>query len=75
MFLRYSEMEMNQWDDACTKMQDHASAAPRPSRTRASTAKGQAELAQNRSTMAQPMTQKTNEQDWASECLFDCYNG
>jgi len=81
---RYSEMEMQQWQEACLNpMDSHVNASnsmsldsaattARPGSARASMAKGQAEKKQPR---AAETTMQTPRQDhWASECLFDWYN-
>jgi len=72
---RYTTAEMNQWHDACPD-----SAAPqkrtRQKGARQAMAKGQAERTMNQSaarTAAQGSAREHEE--WASECLFDCYNG
>lgn len=75
---RYSEMEMQQWQDAClnpmdSNSMDSAEAASRHDGARASMAKGQAEKKQSRT--AKPLAQNPRQDDWASECLFNCYNG
>ena len=70
---RYSEIEMQQWQQACQTPMDSADTAPRHSGARASMAKGQAEKKQSRS--ADTTAQTLRQDDWASECLFDCYNG
>jgi hypothetical protein len=81
---RYSEPEMQQWHDACTDSANTGSDMPRHNDARTSVAKGQAEKHQSRTATAamrmnasQQSASQTHEprQDWASECLFDCYNG
>lgn len=74
---RYSEMEMQQWQDACSNPMDSnsmacADPASRHAGARASMAKGQAEKKQSRTGMTTAQTPRQD--DWASECLFDCYN-
>lgn len=71
---RYSEPEMQQWHDACSNFQDSSTDAARHNDGRTSMAKGQAEKHQSRTATAMMQTH-TPKQDWASECLFDCYNG
>lgn len=75
---RYSDMEMQQWHDACSNTVDSnpldsANAASRHGGARASMAKGQAERKQSRA--AETTAQNPRQDDWASECLFNCYNG
>lgn len=72
---RYSEPELKQWQDACTADTCAGSDAARHTGARALMAKGQAEKKQSRTGAATMQTQKPKQQDWASECLFDCYNG
>lgn len=72
---RYSEMEMNQWQAASAMHPMASNDAPRRNGARASMAKGQAESKQSRSADAGTHTQQPKQDDWASECLFDCYNG
>jgi len=71
---RYSEMEMNQWQAASAMPQTDSDDAARRNGARASMAKGQAEK-QSRTAGAQMHTPQPKQDDWASECLFDCYNG
>jgi hypothetical protein len=71
---RYSAGEYQQWQDACADgMASELDAHAKPSR--ASMAKGQAEPKTSRTATAKTQSQKPGLQDWASECLFDCYNG
>ena len=70
---RYSEMEMQQWQEACSNPMDSAATASRHGGARASMAKGQAEQKQSRT--AETTAQTPRQDNWASECLFDCYNG
>lgn len=81
---RYSEMEMQQWQEACSRvnpsnptdanpMERRAAMASRQGSSRASMAKGQAEKKQSRT--AGTTAQTTRQDYWASECLFDWYNG
>jgi hypothetical protein len=72
---RYSEIEMNQWQAACASEKCSSHDAPRQNRARALMAKGQAEKKQSRTATATMQTQTPKQDDWASECLFDCYNG
>lgn len=72
---RYSEMEMNQWHDASARNQNDSNDAARHNRARASMAKGQAERKQSRTASAKMQTPPPKYDDWATECLFDCYNG
>ncbi len=71
---RYSEGEFQQWQDACATA---ASCASEQSAAtgRASMAKGQAEAKSTRTTTAKNRAHQPNQHDWASECLFDWYNG
>jgi len=76
---RYSEMEMNQWDHACAQPMDCVSTAPRaagafPAKGQAGRARRQPQMRLTPSRQATP-TQTAEPDDWASECLFDCYNG
>lgn len=71
---RYSDMEMQQWHDACSNPMDSTSDAPRHNGARASMAKGQAEKKQSRTTSANQQTQPPKHDEWASECMFDWYN-
>jgi hypothetical protein len=74
---RYSEPEMQQWHDACLDSTKPGTDAVRHNDARISMAKGQAEKHQSRTTtaMMQASQTQTPKQDWAGECLFDCYNG
>lgn len=72
---RYSDMEMQQWHDACTNQARANYDAPRHNGARATMAKGQAEKKQSRTATATMQAQHPKHDDWASECLFDCYNG
>lgn len=71
---RYSEPEQQQWHDACSNQSDSKDAA-RHNGASASMAKGQAEKKHTRAATAAKQAQKAGHNDWASECLFDCYNG
>lgn len=72
---RYSDIEMQQWDDACNQC-----AAPRPRTSRISVAKGQNEPsaarggAQRTGSRNQAARTAPPQPDSASECLFDWYN-
>jgi hypothetical protein len=74
---RYSAQEMKQWHDASCEPQD----APRAKAARGAMAKGQADARMNRTANARDAkhrtmpSQRTGADDWARECLFDCYNG
>ncbi|MCC7161571.1 MAG: hypothetical protein IT331_03685 [Anaerolineae bacterium] len=70
---RYSDSEMQQWQDACPNPMACDNAASRHNSTRASAAKGQADQKQTRTAYA--AAQDPWHKDSASECLFDCYNG
>ncbi|TAH54245.1 MAG: hypothetical protein EYC68_00525 [Chloroflexota bacterium] len=72
---RYSEMEMKQWQDACANQTHADHDAPRHNGARAAMAKGQAEKKMSRTATAAMHAQSSKQDDWASECLFDCYNG
>ncbi len=67
---RYSEMEMQQWHDASCRNND----AARHNGAHALTAKSQSEEKQSRTAIAAMQTQQPKHDDWAGECLFDCYN-
>jgi hypothetical protein len=71
---RYSELEMQQWHDACAACGDSQNAGAQTG-ARASMAKGEAEKKQSRAATAPMQTQNPKHEDWAGECLFDCYNG
>jgi hypothetical protein len=71
---RYTDTEWTQWQEACFNLEMSRQDAPRHTATRGSMAKGQAEPTQTRSATADSSHQPQNE-DWANECLFDCYNG
>ncbi|MCG3142687.1 MAG: hypothetical protein HDKAJFGB_04215 [Anaerolineae bacterium] len=77
MFTQYhSQAEMDQWHQACADAAQTAPDAPRAGAARGATAKGQGERytahrdAQTMSTLSTQMVD-----DWAGECMFDCYNG
>lgn len=72
---RYSEMEMQQWHDATCTNDAGSYDAARHTGARASMAKGQPDAKQSRTAAAMMPTQSPKHDDWASECLFDCYNG
>ncbi len=72
---RYSEMEMDQWQDACAESAHAKHDATRHHGARAAMAKGQADKNMTRSAAAAMPTELPQHDDWASECLFDCYNG
>ncbi len=72
---RYSEMEMKQWQDACASQTLAKHDAPRHNGARATMAKGQAEKKHSRTATTAMHTPSPKPDDWASECLFDCYNG
>ncbi len=72
---RYSDMEMQQWHDACANEARTNYDAARHNGARATMAKGQAEKKQSRTATAAMHTQHPKHDDWASECLFDWYNG
>lgn len=72
---RYSEMEMQQWHDATCTNDFGSHDAVRHNGARASMAKGQPDPKQSRTATAMMPTQSLKHDDWASECLFDCYNG
>ncbi len=71
---RYSEMEMKQWQEACANQARLEYDAPRHNGARATMAKGQPDQKQSRTATAAMRTQNPKHDDWASECLFDCYN-
>ncbi len=71
---RYTEAEMNQWDESCPDRRQ-AEMRAHPQHAHASKAKGQAERSMARAgTNHNSMTRMQANDDWASECLFDCYN-
>lgn len=74
---RYSSAEMDQWHTAaCADATARSHTAPRQNGNRAAMAKGQAEQNQSQRSQTTPAPmQFTTPDDWASECLFDCYNG
>jgi hypothetical protein len=73
---RYSHAEMDQWHTAaCSTPMSCTSDAMRHNGARAAIAKGQGERAQSQTgSTAMPQTENITPEDWASECLFDCYN-
>jgi hypothetical protein len=73
---RYSEVEHQQWDDACCTSMPHAFDATRQNGARGAVAKGQGE-SMTASPSADTAAMQNNfatHDDWATECLFDCYN-
>ena len=68
---RYSKQEKQQGHDASCQPTD----APRAATMRGAMAKGQAEASMSRTANAKTPSVRTGEEDWARECLFDCYNG
>lgn len=73
---RYSPAEMDQWHTAaCANATPCTSDAPRHHARRTAGAKGQGERNPSRTSQtAATQMQFTTPDDWASECLFDCYN-
>lgn len=67
---RYSEMEMQQWHDASGRAND----ATRHNGAHALVAKGQSEEKQSKHATTATQSQQPKHDDWAGECLFDCYN-
>lgn len=73
---RYSESEMDQWHTACTSASSQAPDATRHTAAHTATAKGQGERnSAYKDARAMSAMQSQMPDDWASECLFDCYNG
>jgi hypothetical protein len=72
---RYTELEFHQWDAACSGNPSSRNDALRQTGSRATLAKGQGEPTQlaGASSLKLP-NPNSNQADWASECLFDCYN-
>lgn len=73
---RYSHSEMDQWHTACTHANAPAFDASRHTSARTATAKGHGERqAAHTDAYAMSSMQVQTPDDWAGECLFDCYNG
>jgi len=73
-----SHSDSRKQNDSMTQRdsRDQASSdAARHESASASMAKGQADTTQSRTADAKMPTQQPGHQDWAGECLFDCYNG
>lgn len=76
MFSKHSQAEMDQWHATASKqavsMRHDAS---RQNRTRSALAKGQGERTASSDARTAAAFAMESPDDWASECLFDCYNG
>ncbi len=77
MFTKYhSQAEMDQWHQACADAAQPAQNAPRAGAARTATAKGQGErFTAPRDAQAMSTLSTQTLDDWAGECMFDCYNG
>lgn len=72
---RYSEAEMDQWHNACPNCAAPQTPARQSGKTK-SMAKGQAEQTMSPTAAGTASQGSAPKHDgWASECLFDCYNG
>lgn len=72
---RYSEPEMDQWQAACSDAQSSADRTTRSTPAHTAASKGQGERSQARRTQSPSQQDSGRQDEWASECLFDCYNG
>lgn len=67
---RYTAQEMDQWQHILHREPD----ASRPASAPASTAKGAGGRTSKRPQSAATYPETENSEEWASECLFECYN-
>lgn len=66
----YAQREMQLQHDASWQQND----APHATTKSGAMAKGQAEVVASRTANAKMNRQTHGDEDWARECLFDCYN-
>lgn len=71
----YSQAELDQWHTACAAEYAQPDDALRQMTAHAAAATGQSQRrAAPRGASAASAMQVDKPDDWASECLFDCYN-
>lgn len=72
----YSQAELDQWHAACNGACAQVKDASQQATARALTPTGQGKhSAAQMDARAMSATHAFKPDDWASECLFDCYNG